>query len=752
LDRRAKLDAEEMARVKVVHSALKFSWRTFLVGVVLMCVMFALHSRYHGAFERMELFAYDLRLNTMPARPASGAVAIAAIDDKSISQIGQWPWPRNVIAHLVDALKDYQVKVIGFDVMFTETDENDLTRDNMRRRLSTTRLPQKVIEDILSASNDEALAAAMKAQGATLLGYAFESVESNPATLKPAGVGYRSKIRPPGPMVYGLVRQQPGPTQILFSANGYVPPIPVLSEAMRTMGYFDIDHDADGEIRRELMVIHFDDQYCVPFFLAVANTFAGGKPLSLGLGPNGITGVSIAGENIPVDDAGQMLVNFRRGKDPFPHYSISDIIHHSVPAAALKDKIVLVGMTAQGLGDRTSTPIFGDMPRVEIHAHAIDNVLQGDFIRQSSESQEIAFLAALLLGLAMALGVAWLSALSSAALGVVLSVGYYTYVQDRMMSDGTVIGIVFPLSTTLLIYMFLAGYRYIAEGRERRKDRAAMGHYLHPDVLASVLDSPEGLKLGGERRHLAIMFADIVSFTARAERTEPEALVAMLNTYMTSMTDVILDSQGLVDKLMGDGIMAFWGAPNAIENPSRAAVDCALRMLENLRGLQRDDPRFADLDIGIGIATGDVVVGNFGGENRFDYSVIGDTVNFASRLEGLTRHFKVHLLVSRQTWLEAGAGFIGRELGLVKVKGKQLLVPIVDVAGRENDSVDPLFYHRFDSALKMIRDGAASSAIDDLKKLGAERPDDTPVQLYLEKLVAHTGQAPTEMVFEFDRK
>jgi adenylate cyclase len=271
-------------------------------------------------------------------------------------------------------------------------------------------------------------------------------------------------------------------------------------------------------------------------------------------------------------------------------------------------------------------------------------------------------------------------------------------------------------------------------------------------VLASVLDSPEGLKLGGERRHLAIMFADIVSFTARAERTEPEALVAMLNTYMTSMTDVILESQGLVDKLMGDGIMAFWGAPNAIENPSRAAVDCALRMLENLRGLQRDDPRFADLDIGIGIATGDVVVGNFGGENRFDYSVIGDSVNFASRLEGLTRHFKVHLLVSRQTWIEAGAGFIGRELGLVKVKGKQLLVPIVDVAGRENDSVDPLFYRRFDSALKMIREGAASSAIDDLKRLGAERPDDTPVQLYLEKLVAHTGEAPTEMVFEFDRK
>ncbi len=171
------------------------------------------------------------------------------------------------------------------------------------------------------------------------------------------------------------------------------------------------------------------------------------------------------------------------------------------------------------------------------------------------------------------------------------------------------------------------------------------------------------MKLGGERRHLAILFADIVSFTKRAEKTEPEDLLALLNTYMTSMIDVIFKTGGVVDKLMGDGIMAFWGAPNDLENPSRSALDCALKMLENLNVLQTTDPRFADLDIGIGISTGDVVVGNLGGENRFDYSVIGDTVNFASRLEGLTRHFKVHLLVSRETYTEAGAGYIGRELG-----------------------------------------------------------------------------------------
>src|SRR5260370_20839717 len=222
--------------------------------------------------------------------------------------------------------------------------------------------------------------------------------------------------------------------------------------------------------------------------------------------------------------------------------------------------------------------------------------------------------------------------------------------------------------------MILAGYRYIAEGGERRRDRAAMGHYLHPDVLASVLDSEEGLKLGGERRHLAILFADIVSFTSRAERTEPEALVALLNTYMTVMTDLIMQSRGVVDKLMGDGIMAFWGAPNELENPSRAAVDCALQMLDKLYALQKNDPRFVDLDIGIGISTGDVVVGNFGGENRFDYSVIGDTVNFASRLEGLTRHFKVHLLVSLQTLPQDGPDYIAPHPESVAANAKHLIL------------------------------------------------------------------------------
>jgi adenylate cyclase len=733
-------------------SRTRFSWRTFLFGIVLLGILFVVHDRFHAAFERIDLIAYDLRTNTVAPHPSSGAIAIATIDDRSITQLGQWPWPRIVLGRLVNALKDYKVKVIGFDAIFSEADKSDVARGDISQKLAALGLTGDSIRDVLGPSNDEAFANAMKAQGQTVLGYAFQTHHLKGHVGAATTVGFLDKIRAPGPLTFGIIRRAPGKPHDLIEARAYQPPTAILNDAANSMGFFDVDADVDGEVRTEMTVIQFDGQFCVPLFIAITDAFAERAPMLLGLDQEGASGVSVAGVRIPVGDDGRMLVNFRRGGDPFPYYSISDIINHKIAPENLAGKIVLVGATAHGLGDRAVTPVNPDMPRVEIHANAIDNLLQGDFLRQPIEAKEIALVATLLIGIAMSLGVAWLSAMSSASLGVILLVGYYLYAQQRLLHRGLVIGIVFPMFAAIVLYMFLAGYRYITEGREKRYLRMAFEHYLNPDVITSLLDSPEGLKLGGEKRHLAILFADIVSFTKRAEKTEPEDLLALLNTYMTSMIDVIFSTGGVVDKLMGDGIMAFWGAPNDLENPSRSAIDCALKMLENLHGLQTNDPRFKDLDIGIGISTGDVVVGNLGGENRFDYSVIGDTVNFASRLEGLTRHFKVHLLVSRQTYSEAGAGYIGRELGLVKVKGKELFVPIVHVAGRDNDGVDPSFYRHFSDALSMIRAGDVFSARQELTQLSQTRPDDTPVQIYLDKLAADPDHPPTEMVFEFESK
>jgi adenylate cyclase len=725
-----------------------------LIGFAVLAGLFAFNFSHPKVFEMAELKAGDLRMYMMPRPHPTGAVAIAAIDDKSIAQLGRWPWPRSVEARLNRALTSYRVAVVGYDVLFSEHDRADLEAKRIMARLTTMGIHSRSLDKILGASNDAAFAKAIKQQGSTYIAYNFNSHEVTAGFKpEPTPVGYEAAPLNPPPLTYNIVQQLPGATRDLMSSRAYLPPIPVINHAARGIGFVDIGSDADGLMRSELTVIRFDHHYCVPLFLALVAAYRHNAPLSLMIGPQGIEQVSVGSENIPVDAIGGMIINFRGPPGTFPTYSISDIIAHRVPPAALKDKIVLVGLTAHGLGDRVVTPMGANFPGVEIHANAIDNVLRGDFVvRSAFADQAEEEVAAVVMVLAISLAVAYLPSLWSFAIWMWVMIGFIGYAQYCLVAGGILINVVLPVVAAFLTYTLQATYLYLTEGRARRFMRNALEHYLNPDVVASVVDDPAGLRLGGERRHLAILFADIVNFTSRAERYQPERLVALLNSYMTEMTRIIFESQGVLDKMMGDGIMAFWGAPNIVANPARSATDCALKMLDGLARLRKTDARFADLDIGIGIATGDAIVGNLGSEQRFDYSAVGDTVNLASRLEGLTRHFGVHLLINRQTLAEANGNYCAREIGLVKVKGKEQLVPIVDVAGYAGNGIDPAFYQRFNQALEHIRKGEASAAVTTLRALCDLAPDDALINLYLEKLGEAVDGEPTEMVFEFETK
>ncbi|HTQ23462.1 MAG TPA: adenylate/guanylate cyclase domain-containing protein [Candidatus Binataceae bacterium] len=742
----------------VKTSRHRHAWRPLLIGIAILAALFIFNALHPAVFELADLKASDLRIYVTRRPPLSGAVVIAAIDETSVAELGHWPWPRSVEARLNDALRDYKAAVVGYDVLFSERDEDDIQADQIATRLKGLGVSDAAIKETLGTGNDLAFANAVRGEGSTFIGYAFEShfdlKSARQALAAPLPAGFKTAPITPAPLAYNLVRELPDAAPaLLVAARAYLPPIATLNSAARGIGYVDIDADSDGVLRSELSVVRFGRRYCVPLYLAVTAAYLKNAPLRLVVGPEGVQQVALGGEEIPVDEIGRMLINFRGPPGTFPAYSIADLIAHRVPPEAIAGKIVLVGMTAHALGDRKITPTGGDFPGVEIHANAIDNVLRGDFIRRSriegtAEEEGVA----LALVLAISLAAAYLSPLWSASAALLVIVGFSAYAQYRLIEDGVLIDVALPMAAVLITYMLLATYRYVTEGSEKRYLRSAFEHYLNPNVVASVVDDPQGLRLSGERRHLAILFSDIVNFTSRAERSEPERVVALLNTYMSVMIDIIFKSDGVVDKLMGDGIMAFWGAPNEIENPAAAAIDCALRMLDGLRHLRQSDERFADVDIGIGIATGEVVVGNFGGAQRFDYSAVGDTVNLASRLEGLTRHFQVHLLVTRQTLAEAAGKYCAREVGLVKVKGKAQLVPIVDVAGHGGNGIDPSFYERFNRALEHIRSGEATAANTVLQALNREAPDDALVNLYLEKIVEATDGNPTEMVFEFETK
>ena len=709
------------------------------------------HNRIAGPIAQIDPLVTDFITYRVliPPHP-TGEVAIAAIDDRSIAMLGRFPWPRSVEARLVEALETDGAKVIAFDIFFSERDPADVQQEQFGNRLRVAGIGEGTIKSALGASGDDLFARAIEHDGAVFLAYSFnEHLISAPHKIDlPASSKGSFEL---SATAYNLVRAQPGAVAAPMTADGAIAPVPALDQAARGTGYVDIDEDeAGGEARSYPAVVFFNGRYRVPLFLATARAWLGAPSLILDLGRNGVAGATLGDRSIPVDENGRMMVHFRGPAGTIPRYSIADILTGKLPPGVLRGKIVIVGVTAHALGDRFATPVGSDYPGVELQATAMDNVLAGDFIFHSVNERGEEKWAGWILGLTVGTAAAILGAGQSLAILLLLGGGYLSYVIWRFESSGALVGVVFPLVALLLSYLAVISYRYGTEGREKRYLRSAFELYLHPQVIASVVNHPEGLKLGGQRRHLSVLFSDIVGFTERAERLEPEPLVAMLNTYMSVMTEAILRSGGVVDKLMGDGIMAFWGPPLKLENPARAAIDCALTMMNELKSLAANDPRFADVQIGIGIATGDAIVGNLGGERHFDYSAVGDTVNLASRLEGLTRQFKVGLLINRATLEEAGPGYVWRSIGLVKVKGRDQYASVVEIVGHEGDGVDPTYYWRFGEAIAALQNGG--SAERDLRRLLAERPDDVVAAMCLERLQSPDVRTSGEIKFEFDTK
>jgi adenylate cyclase len=657
-------------------------------------------------------------------------------------------------------LTEYKVAVVGYDVLFSEQDNFDAVRDSLVSRLEQSGITKVSAEQLLGQSNDQAFADAMKAQGKTILAYSFGSLLANGKASGMMEAGFTSDMILPAPMSYNLARIPPGLVRELYNSKEYRPPTPVLNQAAYGTGFVPIDSDDDGVMRAQIMVARFHDGNRVPLSLAVLRALADGGNLIINFGELGDQKVVIEDPQgnlqaqFPVNEHGQMLINFRgREGVAFPHISFTDILNHRVKASDLEGKIVLVGMTARGGGDRFVTPMGADFPGVEIHANAIDNILSGDVIMRSA-ANDIETLCGLILGVLMVIAASFLPANLTAMAAVTLGGSYALIARQMLWDRHRLIGIVYPLLVVAASYLVMAGFRYYEENKEKRHLRHAFEHYLHPSVIASVVDNPEGLKLGGERRILSVLFADIVNYTGLTEsmKSDPTALVTMLTEYMTKMTDQILESGGVVDKIRGDGIMAFWGAPNDVPNHAQAAIDAALAMLTELKRLNANDPRFKHVDIGIGIATGEAIAGNFGGARRFDYSVIGDTVNLASRLEELTRKFKSHLLVSRETYTRApGAHYIKRDIGLVRVKGKQERVPVVEIIGHANDGVDPGLYDRFANLTQLLHDHKQDEARSELDRLKELMPTDGVIHMYDEKF-RELKELPGEMVFEFDTK
>jgi len=690
----------------------------------------------------MELKALDLRMLSRGSVPTCGKVVIAVIDEKSLSELGRWPWPRSTVARLVDALKGYGAKAIGFDIVFSEPENNSNLRalEQIKREVEKAGVRDPRLTDILSRKKmledtDNQLVQSVRRARNVTLGYFFHTSSKDVSHLSEKEV--TEKAENIGNSRYSMVRSRAVPDEAaLIHAYGVVPNLPELSETAENSGYFNAFPDIDGSIRWSPLLIKFQGNYYSSLALSLLLQYLDWPMLSVNMAEFGIESIRIDDLRIPTDESGRLLVNYMGPAKTFPHYSIADIIQGRLAPELFKGKIVIVGATATGIYDLRVTPFGAVYPGVEIHATVIDNILRQNFLVQSGWTSFLDACIIILLGLLMGIVISRLRAFQGVLVSLAILTAFISANALIFAHYNVWLNLVYPVLTILLIYLGITVYRYVSEEREKKKVRGAFQHYLNASVVNELLKDPAKLKLGGDKKNLTVLFSDIRGFTTISEGLAPESLVRLLNEYLTAMTEIVFKYDGLLDKYIGDAVMAVFGAP--LEQPDHALRACytALDMMDRLKTLQKQwqAEGWPFVDIGIGVSTGDMVAGNMGSEMRFDYTVMGDSVNLGSRLEGINKEYGTNIVISQFTHEIVKDVLCCRELDAVRVKGKKQPIKIYELLGRkENEEFWREPTNRFHAGLEHYKAARWDEAMAAFQSVLALSPDDFPAQLYIQR-------------------
>jgi len=701
--------------------------------------------------EFMELKLYDLKFRFRGSRPPSPEVVILAIDDDSLKKVGRWPWSREDLARLLQVLKGAGPRVIALDIIFAEKQETEslkavinLRRDIARKGLASPEILAWCDQEASRADVDRRLAEVIKAGPPTILGFFFRGVGWTAEGVSPERLMSSVFVQA---STYNLVRildnrrsQVP-----LRGAAGIELNLPVMIEAAAGDGYFNMDPDADGTVRRLPLAILYGSDFFAPEALVTVDHYLGRPPLAITLSLLGVDEIRLGGKQIPVDRHGRVQINYLGEPGTIPTYSAASLLDGSVPGRVFKDKIVIVGATAVGIYDLRVTPFSGIFPGVEVQGTVMDNLLKGNFIRYPPFGQPLMLL--LILGLVVLLGLVLprLSAPQAFILTLVI-IGAYTVCNYLVFSRLDLhLELFYPLLAVVLSYVGVSIQRLLAEERERLRIRKAFESYVAPAIVHEMLKHPEQLRLGGERREITILFADIRGFTAMSERLDPESLVRLLQDFLNPMSNIIINQGGTIDKYMGDAVMALFGAPLVQPEHPRLACRAALEMVATLEALnlkwqaQERPP----LKIGVGINTGPVAVGNMGSERLFDYTAIGDNVNLASRLEGLNKYYGTSILISQSTAALLGGAFILREVDRVRVKGKAQAIGFFEVLG-EGEAPPELarFLETYHRGLALYRERNWPESLAAFTGALELHPEDGDTRRYLEQVQKYIESPP----------
>jgi adenylate cyclase len=635
-------------------------------------------------FEVLELKLLDQHFSFRGRRTPSVPIHIVGIDDYSLEKLGRWPWPRATLAALISRVSEGGARVIGLDIVLTEPEQAPEQRimDDLLHRFESldvgrggepARRFERELRDLRDrADPDRRLAAA---------------IEKAPMVL-PAFFALGGEAQGPDPLTplpkFGFIRlmNREDASLLLPAGSRVTEPLPILTAAAKNLGHVNILPDWDGTVRRETVAIAFRGRFYPSLALQTARVALGVPDEQMLLDLQG--GVRVGPVTIPTDVKGGMLLDFAGREKSFPHHSAADVLTGGVPMETFKDAIVLLGVTATGVNLQV-TPFSTAMPGVEVHATAVENILSGRFLHHPAWAEILVLLLILVLPFILGRLLDRLRPVSGCILAGAILVGLFALAQALLVFAGVWIPVFYPMAAVAATHVPITAHRALTEERQRLFIRRAFQHYVSEGVVTRILADPSMLRFGGERKQLTVLFSDVRAFTAYSERHDAERVVENLREYLTRMVDAVFRNDGTLDKFVGDAVMAVFGAP--VPQPDHAVRACrtGLAMMAELRALEkkwRQEGR-EPFHMGVGINTGEVIVGNLGSDQRFEYTAIGDPVNLAARLEGLNKEFAdgSGIIISEFTYELARDHIHASPLGEVKVRGKDKPVAIYELTG-----------------------------------------------------------------------
>ena len=601
---------------------------------------------------RDEMFLLRGEINT------TNSVVIVDIDEKSLKVLGQWPWSRDKISQILINLTQANALIIGLDVFFAEVDTK-----------SPKYLVNKYHLKVKADDYDKYLAYVLE-NTPTILGFYFDFENNNTKNVLPN--------------IPAIFIQKNLKEEYLLETKGYIGNIPILQNSAYSGGFINMIPDVDGVVRHVPLLLKYDDIIYPSLAFEMFRIASGIRKVVINYSEAGVDNIQLGKYKIQTDRFARLFINYRGNKKKFKYISAVDVYNNNFDKNLIKDKFVLIGTSAGGLFDLRVTPFNTVYPGVEVHANVIDNLIKGDFLYRPDIAEIIDIISLFIIAGLVFLIFYFFDAVISLLFLIVLAVGYFAFIYYLMFYYGYIINILLPLAEIIVLAIGFGTINYLLEAKKAEILKKAFSKKVSPKVMEELIHHQSDTILAPTNKEITIFFSDIRSFTSISEKlADPKKVIELLNFYMTPMVDNITIHKGTVDKFIGDAIMAYWNAPVDIKNHADEAVSSAIEQIEILKSLNRKIKELfgLEIEIGIGINSGIATIGEMGSKGRADYTVIGDNVNLASRLEGLNKVYHTHILISEFTYKLLTKEYIIREIDLVRVKGKNKPVKIYEVLG-----------------------------------------------------------------------